>query len=243
MRQPLRNTANSTLSKRCTACIVPSNSVIMKRILLLATACLFAATGAAAREPSRQDYVERIESCEAILREFMASPETAIPSEVLQRAKAIVITNQFRAGFILGVKDGYGVILAKRPNGSWSVPALLNAGEASIGLQLGGTAVETVYVLTDDTTPRLLFDGRFNIGADAKAVAGPRAAEVESMNQGILTTPVIVYTKSKGLFAGATVKAGWIQRNDRANRNFYNTDYTLPEILYSDWVQAPSEVQ
>lgn len=215
----------------------------MKRILLLAVAVFCAAPFAAAREPSRQDYVERIESCEAILREFMSNPETAIPSTVLERARAIVITNQFRAGFILGVKDGYGVILARRPDGTWSVPALLTAGEASLGLQVGGTAVETVYVLTDDTTPRLLFDGRFNVGADAKAVAGPRAAEVESMNQGILTTPVLVYSKSRGLFAGATVKAGWIQRNDRANRAFYNTDYTLPEILYSDWVEAPPEVQ
>ena len=214
----------------------------MKRILLLAAALLSAAVVSAAREPTRQDYVARIESCEAILREFMANPETAIPASVLRSARAIVITNQFRAGFILGVKDGYGVILARRPDGSWSVPAILSAGEASIGLQLGGTAVETVYVLTDDETPKLLFSGRFNVGADAKAVAGPRAAEAESLNQGILTAPVLVYTKSRGLFAGATVKAGWIQRNDSANRAFYNTDYTLPEILYSDWVQAPAEV-
>src|SRR5690606_113932 len=114
MRQPLRNTAHSTLSKRCTACIVPSNSVIMKRILLFASACRFPASGSDARDAWRQDYLERIKSLEAILREFMASPESAIPSEVLQRAKAIVINNQFRHGFILGVKDGYGVILAKR---------------------------------------------------------------------------------------------------------------------------------
>jgi lipid-binding SYLF domain-containing protein len=215
----------------------------MKRFLLLVVTLLTAASVfGASREPSREDYVKRIESCEAILREFMVDPETAIPPEVLQRARGIVITNQFRAGFFLGIKDGYGVILVRRPDGTWSVPALLNAGEASVGLQIGGTAVETVYLLMDDATPRLLFQGRFNVGADAKAVAGPRVAEGERVNRQIMETPVLVYTKSKGLFAGATVKAGWIQRNDSGNHAFYQTEYTLPEIIYSDWVQPPAEV-
>ncbi|HEX2101634.1 MAG TPA: lipid-binding SYLF domain-containing protein [Candidatus Synoicihabitans sp.] len=216
----------------------------MKRLLFLTAALLLGAVSAqAAREPARNEYITRIESCEAILREFMARPETALPPEVLQRARAIVITNQFRAAFIFGVKDGYGVILARRPDGTWSLPALLHAGEASLGLQLGGNAVETVYVLTDEQTPRLLFEGRFNIGVDAKAVAGPRAAEKEKMNQEILSTPVIVYARSKGLFAGASVKAGWIQRDDNGNRAFYRTEWGLPEIIYSDWVSAPPEVQ
>jgi SH3 domain-containing YSC84-like protein 1 len=216
----------------------------MKRIPLLAVALLSAASLlGASREPTREDYVKRIESCEAILREFMADPQTALPPEVLERARGLVITNQFRAGFLLGVKDGYGVLLVRRPDGSWSVPAMLNAGEASFGLQIGGTAVETVYVLMDDDTAKLLFGGRFNIGADAKAVAGPRAAERESVNREILATPVLVYTKSRGLFAGATVKAGWIQRNDSANRAFYNTEYTLPEIVYSNWIQPPADVK
>ena len=42
---------------------------------------------------------------------------------------------------------------------------------------------------------------------------------------------------------GATVKAGNIARNDSANFTLYNTKYTLPELLYSDWVQPPKEVQ
>lgn len=216
----------------------------MKRILLIAVALLSAAAALGnSPAPTRKDYVTRIESCEAILREFMADPEYAIAPEVLQRARAIVITNQFRAGVFLGIKDGYGVILVRRQDGSWSLPAMLTAGEASLGLQVGGTAVETVYVMTDDATPRLLFDGRFNLGADAKAVAGPRAGEVERVNRAILDMPVLVYSKSKGLFAGATVKAGWIQRNDEANRAFYRTEHTLPEILYSNWIEAPDEVQ
>jgi SH3 domain-containing YSC84-like protein 1 len=214
----------------------------MKRLLSLVLIAFVATTALQAeRTMAREEYVKRFESCEAILREFMADPEYAIPPAVLRQAKAIVITNQFKAGLLFGLKDGYGVILAKRADGTWSNPGLLNAGEASVGLQLGGTAVETVYILTDDQTPRILYQGRFNIGVDAKAVGGPKVAEAERITQSMLETPVLVYSKNKGLFAGVTVRGGWLQANNNAIRAFYNTRYTLPELLQGDWVPNQPE--
>lgn len=215
----------------------------MKKLLLLSLVTCFAALSlrAGASESSRPEYVTRIESCEAIIREFMANPELRIPDSVLQGAKAIIIVNQFKAGFFLGVQDGYATIMVKR-NGHWSLPVLLGAGEVSFGFQAGANAVETVLIVTDTETPRLLFKDRFHVGIDAKAVAGPKAAEAEKFNKDLIKTPVLVYTKAKGLYAGATVKTGWIQRNDAVNFVLYHTNYTLPELLYSDWVQPVPEV-
>ena len=213
----------------------------MKRLLLLSLVALFGAALVRA-ETTRPELVTRVETCEAILEGFQKGPH-AIPPEVLKKAQAIIIVNQFKGAFLLGVKDGYGVILVKKPNGRWSLPVLISAGEASLGLQVGANSVETVYVITDDKVPRLMFNHRFNVGVDAKAVAGPKVAESEKLNKEILETPVLVYTKSTGLYAGATVKAGHLSRNDAANFQLYNTKYTMPELLYSDWVQPPSEVQ
>jgi lipid-binding SYLF domain-containing protein len=202
-----------------------------------------AAPAPSAADLDRAEQVKRIESCEAILREFMADKATAIPPEVLKAARAIVITNQFKAGFIVGIQGGYGLIMVKRANG-WSVPALIRASEASLGLQLGGKSVETIYIITDDETPRLLLNGRFDIGADAKAVAGPKIAEADAWKDGsILKIPVLVYSKKSGLYAGATVKASLISRDDAANKLLYHTNYELPEILYSDWVKPVPEVK
>lgn len=216
----------------------------MKTVSLFALIGLIAAAVVRADQVlPRTSFVQRVESCEAVLREIMEKPETAIPAEVLSKARGIVITNQFRVGFLLGVKDGYGVAMVRRPDGQWSIPVLVNAGEASLGLQLGGAAVETVFVMMDDQTPRLLFRERMNVGVDAKAVAGPRVAEREKVNRAILETPVLVYSKAKGLFAGASVKAGYLSRSDAANRAFYRTEYALPELLFSDWVAPQPEVQ
>ena len=217
----------------------------MKKIVLLSLLALIGAftLPSAQAAMNRTDLVARVESCEAILREFMANPATAIPSSILQQAKAIVIVNQFKAGFFLGIKDGYAVIMVKQANGHWSLPVMLAAGEASLGFQVGAKADETIMVIMNDQTPRLLFNQRFNVGIDAKAVAGPKVATSEKDNRPIIEAPVLVYSKSRGLFAGATVKTGYIARNDEANFTLYNTQYTLPEILYSDWVKPPSEVQ
>jgi lipid-binding SYLF domain-containing protein len=211
----------------------------MKKLFLLFVAGLLLAPIYAETQPKREDLVTRVASCEAILQEF----QSLIPASVFQRARGIVIINQFKAGFFLGIKDGYGVVLVKKASGQWSLPVLISAGEMSLGLQIGAKSDETVLIITDDATPRLLFNERFNVGVDAKAVAGPKVATKESDNRPIIDAPVLVYSKSKGLFAGATVKTGYLARNDESNRVLYNTQYTMPELLYSDWVQPVPEVQ
>lgn len=214
----------------------------MKKFILVALAALVIAA-VPARSASYADELKRVETCEAILREFQANRDYAIPPAVLQQAKALLIVSQFKAGFILGMKGGHGVIMVKRADGNWSIPVLVRAGEASLGLQLGGQSVETIYVITDEATPKLLFNSRFNIGVDAKAVAGPRWKEAENVNKEILQTPLLVYKKQLGLYAGATLKAGYISRDDQANRTFYNTSYTMPELLYGDFVKPTADVQ
>jgi lipid-binding SYLF domain-containing protein len=192
-------------------------------------------------EPNRKDHIIEAETCEAILQEFMANPKTAIPASVLKDAKGIVIVNQVQAGFVIGVKGGYGVVLARKPNGRWSVPAFLDTGEASFGLQLGGRTLHTIYIINDQTGVRLLYNAKFNFGVNANAVAGPRVAEAEESTQ-IIKAPVYVYQKSNGLYAGAKLKTGWLAPHNSANALFYNTDHTMPEILFSDWITAPAEI-
>ena len=190
----------------------------------------------------RTKLVTQLQSCEAILQEFQSSPETAIPVEVLKAAKAIVIVNEFHAGFIIGGKGGYGVALVRQADGRWSVPAFLDAGEASIGLQIGGKAVNTIYIINDDAGARLLYKPRFNFGVDADAVAGPRSADVQEATQ-IIKAPVFVYRKNSGLFAGTKLKTGWLAGDNNSNRVYYQTQRSMPELLFSNWITPPQEAQ
>ena len=215
----------------------------MKKFLT-ALFCLtaLAATLPAAPGLTRKSVIERLDTCEAILQDIQGNMKTAIPAEILRRAKGLVIVNQFQAGFIVGIKDGYAVAMVRRPNGKWSVPAFLTAGELSFGFQAGGKSINAIYVLMDDNTARLLFKNRMNFGADAKVVAGIRAAEAESVTKRIPgDATVLVYSATEGLYVGATLKTGYMSPHDTANRLFYNSNNRLPELLYSDWITPPEE--
>jgi len=214
----------------------------MKKFLLTLF-CLTALTGAlSAAGVTRASVISHLDTCEAILQDIQGNFKTAIPADILHRAKGIVIVNQFQAGFIFGIKDGYAVAMARRPNGKWSVPAFLRAGELSFGLQAGGKSINAVYVLMDENTARLLFKSRFNLGAEAKAVAGIRAAERESVTKVIPgDANVLVYSTTEGLYLGAAIKTGYMSPHNEANQVFYNSDHRLPELLFSDWVTPPTE--
>ncbi len=215
----------------------------MKKFLS-ALFCLTAlvATLPAATGLTREAVVTQLDSCEAILQEIQGNVKTAIPTNILRRAKGIVIVNQFQAGFLLGVKDGYAVAMVRRPNGKWSVPAFMRAGELSFGLQAGGKSINAVYVLMDDNTARLLLKNRMNLGAEAKAVAGIRAAEREAVTKNLPgDANVLIYSTTEGFYLGAAVKTGYMSPNDEANRVFYNSNHRMPELLFSDWVTPPAE--
>jgi lipid-binding SYLF domain-containing protein len=215
----------------------------MKKFLS-ALFCLTAlvATLPAATGVTREAVVTQLDSCEAILQEIQGNVKTAIPANILRRAKGIVIVNQFQAGFLLGVKDGYAVAMVRRPNGKWSVPAFLRSGELSFGLQAGGKAINAVYVLMDDNTARLLLKNRMNLGAEAKAVAGIRAAEREAVTKNLPgDANVLIYSTTEGFYLGAALKTGYMSPNDEANRIFYSNNLRMPELLFSDWVTPPAE--
>jgi lipid-binding SYLF domain-containing protein len=215
---------------------------LLNAFVLLAT--LAAALTVHAAPVKRETLVSRLDTCEAILQDLQSSTKTAIPPEVLHRAQGIVIINQVQAGLLLGIKDGYAVALVRRPNGKWSIPVFLRAGEASFGLQAGVKAVNTVMVLMDESTSRLLLKSRFNFGAEAKAMAGVRGGEREAVTKQLLDSPsVLVYSLQEGYYLGAALKTGFMQPNDEANRVFYNTNNKLPELLFSDWTTPPAETR
>lgn len=218
----------------------------MKKFLtiLLCVAAFAGAHTAQATQVKRSTLLERLDTCEAILQDLQSSTKTAIPADILHRARGIVIVNQVQAGLIFGVKDGYAVAMVRRPNGRWSVPAFLNTGEASLGLQIGVKAINTVYVILDDATARLLLNRKVNFGAEAKAVAGVRASESQAVTKQIPgNANVLVYSLKEGYYLGMALKTGFMSPNEEANRVLYNSTNKLPELLYSDWVQPPAETR
>ncbi|MCH6258481.1 lipid-binding SYLF domain-containing protein [Puniceicoccaceae bacterium K14] len=211
------------------------------RIISIALATLLFSHASA--ETKRETLVNRLVNSEYALEEVMSKPETAIPSSVLKDAKGLILTVDYRGGFIIGAHGGFGVLIVKHPlTGEWGVPAFVQTGGANIGLQLGGKEIDTIYVIMDDDTIRKAYTGRFDLSASAAAVAGPVGVVSEANESNDYNNAnILVYSTTKGLFAGVSVKAGWVAPQNKVTKKFYDTHYNTPEIVLSDWFEMPQE--
>jgi lipid-binding SYLF domain-containing protein len=156
----------------------------------------------------------------AVLEHFTSSEEAAIPQELLARAHGIgIIPSLFRGGFILGGRRGKGVLVVRDENGQWSNPAFITLTGGSIGWQIGAESVDLMLIFANDRAVRNIESGKFTLGGDASAVAGP----VGRHNTAAVTfrAEIYAYIDSRGLFAGAALEGARLGLDRKTNDAFY----------------------
>ena len=162
----------------------------------------------------------RLFDAAAVLQALTHDDETAIPTELLQRARGIaVIPNVIRGGFIFGARRGRGVVVVRDERGDWSTPAFITLTGGSIGAQIGAESTDLVLVFANDNAVRNLQSGKFTLGGEASAVAGPLGR-----NAAMAVTfraEVYSYVRSRGLFAGAAFQGARLAIDDDTNAAYY----------------------
>jgi len=219
-------------------------TIKLLRFASIAALVAFTTAGAHAEKKTfREQLAEKLLACEYALEVVMTKAETAVPAQEIKEAKGIIIMRQMRAGLVIGGQGGSAVLICRVPqNGNqWGPPVFLDPGGVNFGLQAGMSEINTVILLNSDEAVRRAYSGRFDLGADAKAVAGPKSANKD--NSDLMKAPVRIYTSLGGAYAGATLKTGWIKPFERANRELYNTSFGAPEIAISTAFQTPPEAQ
>lgn len=188
---------------------------------------------------SQKELTKRIESAREYLKDLMAAPDRAIPQALLQDCKGVLVLRQYKAGFVLGVKGGVGVVLVKDENTrQWSPPAFITAGEGSFGFQIGGQAIDSVFLIMNKEGMDMLIKSKFKIGVDASAAVGPVGRDAAAkVSPG---TAILVYSRAKGLYAGATFEGGFLVSDDKANEEFYKMPgISVRDILFRNRVKMP----
>ena len=181
----------------------------------------------AAATANEQDTVER---SAVNIREFRHMPEKGIPSRILRRARGLAIISVVKAGFIFSGKAGEGVVVARTEHG-WSGPSFIGTGGAGRGPQIGAQVTDFVIVLNTERAVRAFSKGgNVTLGADASVAAGPvgRAAEADVTPRAAIYT----YSKTKGLFIGASLEGAVIGTRKRANESYYGRPVSAYDILH-----------
>jgi lipid-binding SYLF domain-containing protein len=165
-------------------------------------------------------------------------PEKAIPANVLRNARGLAILSIVKVGFGLSGKGGQGVVVARTGNG-WSGPSFVGTGGAGWGLQIGAQLTEFVFVLNNDAAVRAFSkDGNVTVGADVSAAAGPVGRDVQANLTP--TAAVYTYSRSQGLFAGASLEGAIIATQKTANARYYGHRVRARDILAGNVPPPPA---
>lgn len=184
----------------------------------------------------------RLQSAATVLDEIMAAPDKGIPSDILGSAKCVaVIPSLLKGGFVVGGAHGRGMATCRTATG-WSAPAPLTTTGGSIGLQIGGQAVDVVMVVMNDRGMQALLTSKFKLGADASVAAGPVGRHTEGSTDWKLRAEVLTYSRARGLFAGISFNGAVIKQDEDATRELYGRMVDFKSILTGS-VQSPQSAE
>ncbi|ORY43963.1 DUF500-domain-containing protein [Rhizoclosmatium globosum] len=169
-----------------------------------------------------------------ILEAFRTDHGTMIPDSILKNAKGVAILDVFKAGIGISGRHGSGVVVARLPNGSWSAPSAIETTSIGFGSQFGAQVTEFVIILNDDEAVDSFKKAHnFTAGGNLSVAAGPFGAAVEAGGQvnNKVIAPIYSYSRSQGLFAGASLEFGAISANKEVNLEAYGAGITSEQIL------------
>ncbi len=206
----------------------------MTKSIAVALALLVASTHALAL--NKGELNARIGKLGSQLESLQKRSEGAIPTDKLKAAKGIILMERTKGGFIIGYEQGHGVAMVRNQDGQWSAPSFMISHEGSFGAQIGGKSSFIVILLMHDSATDRLLSSEFKFGGEAAGTAGDSSGSTtknESEQQ-----PVLVFGFSSGVYGGATVQAGSVDTDEKANTTYYGDYFSSKEILFEGKVET-----
>ena len=186
---------------------------------------------------------KRAENAVRVLKEVMMAPDKAIPRDLLQNAHAIaVIPDVIKAGFVVGGRHGQGLIAVKTRDGTWSNPSFVSLTGGSVGFQAGVSSTDVVLVYRTQRGVDSIVHGKFTLGADASAAAGPVGRTAQASTDAQLKAEIYSYSRARGLFAGVALDGSALTIDNDANLSVYGDGVTARRIFDGGVSNVPNAV-
>jgi len=176
-----------------------------------------------------------------VLNEVMGTPDKGIPDELLENAVCVgIIPSQLKFAFGFGGHYGRGVLVCRRGgNGVWGAPSMFTVGGGSFGFQIGGTSTDVVFLVMNPQGMKKLVQDSVKLGAELSAAAGPVGRSAEGATDAQLHAQILSYSRTRGLFAGASLSGAVVKQDEDDNQKLYGRKVTAKQILIDGTVRTP----
>lgn len=196
---------------------------------LLPLIALAACGLASPRHAAADDPNASMQQSQQVLTELVAIPGKQIPHKLLADAQGVaIIPRVVKVGFVAGVRRGHGVVLVRDAEGQWCLPQFIKLTGGSLGWQAGIQGTDVVLVFTTRKSVDGLMKGKFTIGADASAAAGPVGRNASAATDAKLGAEIYSYSRSRGLFLGVSIDGSSLEIDQEAHTAFYGAPSPQP---------------
>jgi lipid-binding SYLF domain-containing protein len=186
---------------------------------------------------------ERLANSASVMKELLQG-DKGLPKTVLNQSMCVLVFPSVKKVAIgIGGSYGRGVLVCRKGekmDGGWGAPAMYALDQGSLGVQLGSTATDFVLVVMHNKGVDAILNGKLKLGANAAAAAGPTGAQATGYNAQAMSSDVLTYSRSKGLFAGVALEGASIDTDNDANKKLYGKDLGAKEIVTGSQEVVPA---
>jgi lipid-binding SYLF domain-containing protein len=189
----------------------------------------------------KDDDINRTQRAAQVFQEIMNAPDAISPG-ILNKARCIaIIPGEKKFAFIFGADYGRGVAVCRTASG-WSAPIFLAVEGGSFGYQAGGSSTDLILLFMNDHALGHLLADKFKLGADASVAAGPVGRNATASTDVSLTAEILSYSRSKGIFAGASLDGTVVHADKSGDESMYGPGVSRHDVL-GERVPAPEAAQ
>jgi len=181
-----------------------------------------------------KDAAQRLEESAAVLSEIMGTPDKGIPQDLLDKAHCVVVVPGLKKGaFVVGAQYGRGFLSCRSTTAGWSAPAAIRVEGGSVGFQIGGSETDVVMLVMNKRAVDKLLSSKFTLGAEGEVAAGPVGRRGAAETDAKMTAEILSWSRSKGLFAGVSLKGATMRPDSDENEELYGKKLENREIIMS----------
>ena len=181
------------------------------------------------------DVTGRVNRAVAVL-DSMTTDKGAVKAEQVAKADCVAVIPGFKKGAaVVGLGYGRGFISCRK-DGAWSAPAAVTLESGSLGVQVGGEAIDIVILSLDQSRRAKLLSERFAVGTDASAAWGNGKTAHEDPNARIL-----FFGHTKGIFGGFGLDGATLSRDESGDKALYGKSVSNSEIVASSDTPAVAQ--
>ena len=176
---------------------------------------------------------KRLEEAAVVFSEVMATPDKAIPQDLLEKAHCIVIVPGLKKGaFIVGGKYGKGYLSCRKKKGvGWSAPGTVRIEGGSVGFQIGGSETDVIMLVMNERGAEKLLSSKFTLGGEGEVAAGPVGRTATAQTDAYMRAEILSWSRSRGVFAGISLQGATLRQDLDDNATLYGRKLENREIV------------